>query len=96
MAGAAGAGFCVIGGQIAANAFTAAHYPAAMRATGVGWALGMGRFGSVFGPLIGGVLIGLDVPTPTLFRLFAAPALLAALCIMLVRAPRRPNGPAGP
>jgi AAHS family 4-hydroxybenzoate transporter-like MFS transporter len=100
MAGAAGAGFCVIGGQIAANAFTAAHYPAAMRATGVGWALGMGRFGSIFGPLIGGVLIGLDVPMPTLFRLFAAPALLATVCILLVRPPRPAarlaDEPAGP
>ncbi|MBV8911720.1 MAG: aromatic acid/H+ symport family MFS transporter [Acetobacteraceae bacterium] len=82
---AAGAGFCVVGGQIAANAFTGNYYPAAMRATGVGWALGMGRFGSIFGPLIGGVLIGLDVSTPTLFVLFAAPALVAGLCVLLVK-----------
>jgi len=82
---AAGAGFCVVGGQIAANAFTGNYYPAAMRATGVGWALGIGRFGSIFGPLIGGVLIGLDVPTPRLFLLFAVPALVAASCVLLVR-----------
>jgi len=85
VASAAGAGFCVVGGQNAANAFAGNYYPAAMRATGVGWALGLGRFGSIFGPLIGGVLIGLDVPTPTLFRLFALPALIAAACIVLVR-----------
>ncbi len=85
IASAAGAGFCVVGGQIAANAFVGNYYPAAMRATGVGWALGMGRFGSIFGPLIGGVLIGYDVPTPTLFSLFALPALLAAVCLLLIR-----------
>lgn len=106
IASAAGAGFCVVGGQIAANAFTGNYYPAAMRATGVGWALGMGRFGSIFGPLIGGVLIGLQLSTPTLFVLFALPALLAALCILLVRrapdaeapsyAPERARVPAGP
>lgn len=85
IASAAGAGFCVVGGQIAANAFVGNYYPAAMRATGVGWALGMGRFGSIFGPLIGGVLIGYDMPTPTLFSLFALPALLAAVCLLLIR-----------
>lgn len=94
---AAGAGFCVVGGQIAANAFTGNYYPAAMRATGVGWALGIGRFGSIFGPLIGGVLIGLDVPTPTLFGLFALPALIAGLCVLLVRrAPDAAAVPSGP
>ena len=44
------AGFCVIGGQIGANATTAAFYPTQIRSTGVGWALGMGRLGSIFGP----------------------------------------------
>ena len=104
IASAAGAGFCVVGGQIAANAFAGNYYPAAMRATGVGWALGMGRFGSIFGPLIGGVLIGLEVSTPTLFILFALPALFAAVCVLLVRrapdaaphAPERGGVPAGP
>ena len=81
----AGAGFSVIGGQIAANAFAGNYYPSAMRATGVGWALGMGRIGSVLGPLLGGRLIGLDLPTPALFQWFALPALLAALCILLIR-----------
>jgi MFS family permease len=45
----------------------------------------MGRFGSIFGPLIGGVLIGLDVSTPTLFFIFALPALIAGGCVLLVR-----------
>ena len=93
IASAAGAGFCVVGGQIAANAFTGNYYPAAMRATGVGWALGIGRFGSIFGPLIGGVLIGLDVPTSTLFALFSLPAAVAAVCVILVR--RAPDAAPG-
>src|SRR5450631_3563199 len=33
------AGFCIVGGQIAANALVAGFYPTAVRATGVGWAL---------------------------------------------------------
>jgi AAHS family 4-hydroxybenzoate transporter-like MFS transporter len=44
-----GAGVCVVGGQTAANALTAGVYPTAVRATGVGWALGIGRIGSIVG-----------------------------------------------
>src|SRR5215470_15704888 len=51
------AGFCVVGGQIAANALAAAYYPTSVRASGVGWALGIGRIGSIVGPLVGGVLL---------------------------------------
>ena len=51
------AGFCIVGGQIAANALAAAFYPTTVRATGVGWALGIGRVGSIVGPLVGGVLL---------------------------------------
>src|SRR6202165_3653136 len=33
------AGFCIVGGQIAANALAAGFYPTSVRATGVGWGL---------------------------------------------------------
>src|SRR5258707_2275070 len=48
------AGFCMVGGQIAANALAAGFYPTSIRSTGVGWALGIGRVGSIIGPLVGG------------------------------------------
>src|ERR1700738_3018098 len=51
------AGFCIVGGQIAANALAAAFYPTSVRATGIGWALGIGRVGSIVGPLGGGALL---------------------------------------
>src|SRR6202012_4638272 len=54
------AGFCIVGGQIAANALAAGFYPTSMRATGVGWALGVGRVGSIVGPLVAGVLLSLN------------------------------------
>src|ERR1700674_4798049 len=37
------AGFCIVGGQTAANALAAGFYPTSVRATGGGWALGLGR-----------------------------------------------------
>jgi AAHS family 4-hydroxybenzoate transporter-like MFS transporter len=78
------AGFCIVGGQIAANALTAAFYPTSVRATGVGWALGMGRIGSIVGPLVGGVLLGLKWSAGELFMTAAFAALCAALAAFLL------------
>jgi MFS transporter, AAHS family, 4-hydroxybenzoate transporter len=73
------AGFLVIGTQTAANAASAVLYPTAIRSTGVGWALGIGRIGSILGPAIGGALVGLHWSVSTLFLAAAAPAAVAGL-----------------
>jgi AAHS family 4-hydroxybenzoate transporter-like MFS transporter len=73
------AGFCIVGGQIAANALAAAFYPTSVRATGVGWALGIGRVGSIVGPLVGGVLLSMKWSTGEVFMTAAAAALCAAV-----------------
>eukprot|EP01132_Coremiostelium_polycephalum_P016462 gene16462-19788_t len=56
------AGFCIIGGQLTLNAFASNFYPAHVRATGTGWALGVGRFGSILGPLFGSLLLAMHIP----------------------------------
>jgi hypothetical protein len=58
------AGFGIVGGQAGTHAVASRVYPAFMRSTGMGWALGIGRVGSVIGPLIGGVLLARDWPAP--------------------------------
>lgn len=73
------AGFCIVGGQIAANALAATFYPTAVRATGVGWALGIGRVGSIIGPLVGGALLTAKWSTGSVFMAAATAALCAAL-----------------
>jgi AAHS family 4-hydroxybenzoate transporter-like MFS transporter len=73
------AGFCMVGGQIAANALAATFYPTSIRATGVGWALGIGRVGSIIGPLVGGALLTLKWSTASVFMTAASAALCAAL-----------------
>ena len=40
-----------------ANALTAAFYPTPCRTTGVSWALGVGRSGSIAGSLLGGAML---------------------------------------
>jgi AAHS family 4-hydroxybenzoate transporter-like MFS transporter len=73
------AGFCIVGGQIAANALAAGFYPTSIRATGVGWALGIGRVGSIVGPLVGGVLLSVRWTAGEVFVVAALAALCAAL-----------------
>jgi AAHS family 4-hydroxybenzoate transporter-like MFS transporter len=71
------AGFCIVGGQSASNALAGTYYPTPIRSTGVGWALGIGRVGSIAGPLVGGVMIANQVGAETLFLTAAIPALCA-------------------
>jgi MFS transporter, AAHS family, 4-hydroxybenzoate transporter len=73
------AGFCIVGGQIAANALAAGFYPTSVRSTGVGWALGIGRIGSIVGPLVGGILLSLKWSAGEVFVTAAMAALCAAL-----------------
>ncbi len=77
----AGAG--IIGGQTAANALAAGTYPTQIRSTGVGWALGIGRIGSIIGPLVAAGLLLLHVSVRGIFLVSAVPALIAAAAITL-------------
>ena len=85
------AGFCIVGGQIAANALTATFYPTAIRASGVGWALGVGRAGSIIGPLVGGALLAMHWQTQPLFVVAAVPALCAAAAAYALTHVTRPG-----
>lgn len=78
------AGMFVIGSQFCMNALAASYYPTTIRSTGVGWALGIGRIGSVIGPVLGGIIISLHWTIPQLFFATAVPALLAAVCVFLI------------
>ncbi len=73
------AGFCIIGGQTASNALSATFYPTAIRSTGVGWALGIGRIGSIVGPLVGGIMLARQMSSDLVFVAAAVPALCAGL-----------------
>jgi MFS transporter, AAHS family, 4-hydroxybenzoate transporter len=75
-------GVCIVGGQPAVNALTATLYPTSLRATGVGWSLGVGRAGSIVGPVVAGQLIELHWSNTALFFAAAVPAFAA--CLMLV------------
>jgi AAHS family 4-hydroxybenzoate transporter-like MFS transporter len=82
MALTCGAGFCIVGGQNSANALAAIFYPTSMRSTGVGWALGIGRFGAILGPLIAGFLLAAHMSYGMLFLLGALAPVCSTLAIL--------------
>jgi MFS transporter, AAHS family, 4-hydroxybenzoate transporter len=85
-------GICVQGAQAGLNALAAMFYPTAVRATGIGWALGVGRVGSIVGPSVGGLLLSLQWTPDRIFMAGAAPAVCAAAAIALASAlPQRAN-----
>jgi benzoate transport len=60
-------------------------YPTAVRATGMGWAIGIGRFGAVLAPLASGTLLDYGWAPAQLYFLFSAPFALAAVAMLLIR-----------
>ena len=74
-------------------AFTAIYtvlsraYPDRIRATGVGWAIGLGRTGAIIAPIIAGFLVGMGWSMYPLFALFGLPVALMAILLATVRLP---------
>jgi len=79
------AGFGVPGSQAGLNALAATYYPTDLRSTGVGSGLGIGRIGSIVGPLVGGVLLGRHWAARELFLAAAIPALISAVVMFSLR-----------
>ncbi|MGQ7246871.1 MFS transporter [Halomonas sp. V046] len=80
------AGASTIGAQILINAYVAQYYPAAIRSTGVGAALAVGRIGALAGPLVTGLLLSLALPHGANFLAFAVPGLIATVAMLFVGA----------
>jgi AAHS family 4-hydroxybenzoate transporter-like MFS transporter len=72
-------GVGIIGGQNGSHALSSEYYPTAIRATGVGWALGVGRIGSIVGPLIGGYLLTQRGGAREVLWMAAVPAVVATI-----------------
>ncbi|EIN02749.1 4-hydroxybenzoate transporter [Paraburkholderia hospita] len=75
-------GLGLSGAQTGANVLVAGFYETRARATGVSWALGVGRVGSIIGSMTGGLLLALLHSPTVAFPVFAAPALVAAAAML--------------
>ncbi|WP_344679092.1 aromatic acid/H+ symport family MFS transporter [Saccharopolyspora taberi] len=81
------AGFFVFSAQTLVYAFVGRAYPAASRATGLGWTTGIGRIGAITGPLLGGALLTAGIAYPWGFYAFGAISALAAVAIAAAARP---------
>jgi AAHS family 4-hydroxybenzoate transporter-like MFS transporter len=89
MAIIAAAGFCVTGNNFGMNAVIGMIYPTPIRSMGTGWAQACGRIGALAAQIMGGVLLGMHLPTQELYLVPAfslvigavAAGLLVMLCI---------------
>jgi MFS transporter, AAHS family, 4-hydroxybenzoate transporter len=78
-------GFAIQGGFVGLYSVAARIYPTEVRTTGIGWAIGAGRLGALVGPLLGGVLIGMEIPITLNFVIFAIPAIVAGIATFMIR-----------
>lgn len=76
------AGFFIVGSQNGLNAVAGIIYPTWMRSTGAGWTTGIGRIGSIIGPVLGGYLISLELPITHLFLVVTVPLIVTAVTVL--------------
>jgi AAHS family 4-hydroxybenzoate transporter-like MFS transporter len=85
LAAAFAAGFCTSSIQKAQNALSVYFYPVALRSTGLGWGLGVGRSGAIVGPILLGYLLGsLQWSATAVFCVTAIPLLVGGTAIFLM------------
>ncbi len=77
-------GMTIIGSQTGANAACGKLYPARMRTSGLGWALGIGRLGGIAAPVLGGFLLSVGLPPRHIFLSACLFAVIAAVATGLL------------
>ena len=77
-------GFLVLGIQSGINVAGALIYPTSLRSNGSGWQLGIGRIGSIVGPMLGALFVAM--PVEQLYMWAALPfAVGAVICFAVYR-----------
>jgi MFS transporter, AAHS family, 4-hydroxybenzoate transporter len=77
-------GLTIIGSQTGANAACGKLYPARMRTSGLGWALGIGRLGGIAAPVLGGWLLSRGMAPTHIFLSACLFAIIAAVATGLL------------
>lgn len=81
----AAAGFCTNAGIVGLYAIFAHAYPTNVRASGTGFAIGIGRGGAVLAPIISGFLFTAGISLPTVAMIMGLGALLAAVALSFLK-----------
>ncbi|MDI9506058.1 MAG: MFS transporter [Bacillota bacterium] len=75
----------VSGTQFVLNALSAIYYPPLIRATGIGWAGGIGRIGAVLSPMVGGWIIKMEVAPFAVLGMLVIPVAICAIGVLMFR-----------
>jgi AAHS family 3-hydroxyphenylpropionic acid transporter len=74
-------GFCLLGANYALYGVAPAYYPLAIRGTGSGASIAVGRVGSIAGPLLAGMLIGGGTSAAGVVQYMVPVAAVAAIAV---------------
>ncbi|MEU3556715.1 MFS transporter [Streptomyces fragilis] len=90
------ASFFVCAGTAAFYAIVPALYPTLARSTGFGVVIGVGRFGGIAAPIVGGAAFDAGLGMGAAFTVFALPMLVAGICVVALHVGlrRSENAPA--
>lgn len=77
-------GFSVVGASFCLGALAASYYPTAIRATGVGMGLGIGRVGSIASPILAGSALAAGWSNAQIFSAAIVPAAIAGVAVLLL------------
>jgi benzoate transport len=78
-------GFCINAGIVGLYAIIAQAFPTHVRASGTGFAIGVGRGGSVLAPIIAGFLFTAGFSLPSVSLAMAAGSTLAAITLVMLK-----------
>lgn len=79
------AGFFIIGSSFCLAPYVASLYPTRARSTGIGWALSIGRIGSILSPLAAAWAIGQGFETSKILFAAGVPPVLCGLIVTWLR-----------
>jgi AAHS family 4-hydroxybenzoate transporter-like MFS transporter len=79
-------GFFTLGAYGGVNVVLASFYPDTLRAIGIGWTKSIGRIGTLVAPVLIGAGLSVGIAETSIMSLFAAPAALSALSLLVIAA----------
>ncbi len=77
-------GFFLFSAHSLVNAFVSQHYPEEIRTTAIGFPNSIGRFGSILGPTVGGLLLSGNASVTEWFITFGSAGLIAAISFIII------------
>ncbi len=85
--------FSNLGAWGATYVFSVEQYPPATRATGLGWAMGIGKLGGVIAPYLVGTLVAANTPFGNIFGLFFVVTLIGVIVLLALGKDERKDKP---